>query len=259
MQPEFVSLKVAAEKKIHGDDVAKATHFNVKPLLIKVRPGFNRPICRDNVEQFKTAIRAGATIPPIYVYVDAGVIELVDGEHRWIAVCELIAEGVDIPYMAAIQFRGNDADRIAHLLTSAQGKPLSPLESGLQYLKLLRLNWDVKQIAARIGRSVTHVDQCIVLAESNTDVQEHVRNGDVSGTTAAKIVRKHGSGAGAVIKDKLTEAKAAGKKRVTAASDKPKAPTDELIAAIKEIPLWIGGEWADKIRVLIAKCAEAQP
>lgn len=248
---DFVSLKVAAEKKIHGDDVAKATHFNVNPRLVTVEAGFNRPISRENVDQFKASIRAGATIPPIYVRVDSGVIVLVDGEHRWIAVCELIAEGLEIPSMAAIQFRGSDADRITHLLTSAQGKPLTPLESGLQYLKLLRLQWDVKQIAARIGRSTTHVDQCIVLAESNTDVQEHVRNGDVSGTTAAKIVRKHGSGAGAVIKDKLTEAKAAGKTRVTAASSKPNSNA-ELLALIKEIPDTVTGEWADQIRKLIA-------
>lgn len=248
---DFVSLKVAAEKKIHGDDVAKATHFNVNPRLVTVESGFNRPISRENVDQFKASIRAGATIPPIYVRVDSGVIVLVDGEHRWIAVCELIAEGLEIPSMAAIQFRGSDADRIAHLLTSAQGKPLTPLESGLQYLKLLRLQWDAKQIAARIGRSTTHVDQCIVLAESNTDVQEHVRNGDVSGTTAAKIVRKHGSGAGAVIKDKLTEAKAAGKTRVTAASGKPNS-TAELLTLIMEIPDTVTGEWADKIRALIA-------
>lgn len=252
MQQEFVSLKVAAEKKIHGEGVTKATSFNVDPALVVIEPGFNRPISRENVEQFKTAIRAGATIPPIYVSVDVGRIVMTDGEHRLIAVRELIAEGMEIPSMAAIQFRGTDADRIAHLLTSAQGKPLTPLESGLQYLKLLRLNWDMKQIADRIGRSTTHVNECILLAESNTDVQEHVRNGDVSGTTAAKIVRKHGSGAGAVIKTKLTEAKAAGKKRVTAAGTKPRA-TNDLLALVKQIPDSVTGEWADKIRTLIAQ------
>lgn len=250
--PDFVSLKVAAEKKVHGEGVTKATSFNVDPALVVVEPGFNRPISRENVEQFKTAIRAGATIPPIYVSVDAGRIVMTDGEHRLIAVRELIAEGMAIPSMAAIQFRGNDADRIAHLLTSAQGKPLTPLESGLQYLKLLRLQWDVKQIADRIGRSTTHVNECILLAESNTDVQEHVRNGDVSGSTAAKIVRKHGSGAGAVIKGKLTEAKAAGKKRVTAGPVQPKAKTAELLELIRQIPDSVTGEWADKIRELAA-------
>lgn len=252
MHADFVSLKVAAEKKIHGEGVTKVTSFNVDPSLVEVESGFNRPISRENVEQFKASIRAGATIPPIYVSVDAGRIVMTDGEHRLIAVRELIAEGMEIPSMAAIQFRGSDADRIAHLLTSAQGKPLTPLESGLQYLKLLRLNWDTNKIADRIGRSTTHVDQCILLAESNTDVQDHVRNGEVSGTTAAKLVRKHGSGAGAIIKTKLTEAKAAGKKRVTAATSKPKlSATAELLVHVRLIPESVIGEWADKVRILI--------
>lgn len=248
---DFVSLKVAAETKALNGGITKATSFNVNPALVEVEPGFNRPISRENVNQFKASIRAGATIPPIYVSVDAGRIVMTDGEHRLIAVRELIAEGLEIPSMAAIQFRGSDADRIAHLLTSSQGKPLSPLESGLQYLKLMRLQWTAKMIADRIGRSVAHIDQCVLLAESNTDVQEHVRNGDVSGTEAVKIVRKHGSGAGAVIKDKLTVAKAEGKKRVTAAAIKPKTNDADLIAAIKEIPDSVTGEWADRIRALI--------
>lgn len=247
MNESFVSLKVAAESKVHDAGVSKATTFNVRPDLVEVEPGFNRPISRENVEQFKTAIRAGATIPPIYVSVDAGRIVMTDGEHRLIAVKELIAEGMEIPSMAAIQFRGSDADRIAHLLTSAQGKPLTPLESGLQYLKLLRLNWAVKTIADRIGRSVTHVNECILLAESNTDVQDHVRAGDVSGTTAAKIVKKHGRGAGAVIKQKLTEAKLNGKSRVTTGPLK----SDGLRELCREMPGWIAGEWADKVRSMV--------
>jgi len=191
MNKPFVSLKNAAESKVAG--VSKETNFQVIPAIIEVEPGFNRPISRENVDQFKLSIRNGAIIPPIFVRVDAGRIIMVDGEHRLIAVRELIAEGVEILSMSATQFRGNDADRVAHLLTSSQGKPLSPLESGLQYLKLIKFGWDRKKIADRVGRSVTHVDQNIMLAESDSDVQAAVASGDVSGTVAVTIVKKHGS------------------------------------------------------------------
>jgi ParB/RepB/Spo0J family partition protein len=234
-EQEFVSLKVAAEKKIHGDGVAKETIFRVDPRLIEVEPGFNRPISRENVEQFKTAIRNGATIPPIYVRVDAGHIVMVDGEHRLIAVRELIAEGVEIESMSAVQFRGNDADRVAHLLTSAQGQPLSPLEAGLQYAKLIRFGWDRKKIADRVGRSVTHVEQCLILAEADSDVQSSVRAGEVSSTTAANIVKKHGSRAGQVIRDNLAEAKANGKSKVTASTVAPKAKPRKFDGEITSI------------------------
>ena len=221
MKP-FVSLKVAAEDKtIPG--VSKETSFRVDPKLITVETGFNRPICRENVDQFKSSIKAGATIPPIFVRVDLGVIILVDGEHRVIAVRELIEEGETIESMAAIHFRGNDADRVAHILTSAQGKPLTPLDAGLQYLKLERYGWDRKKIAERIGRTISHVDSCILLAESNTDVQSAVKRGEISSTGAIDAVRTHGEAAGKVIAEKLVEAKAKGKKKVTAAITKPKS------------------------------------
>lgn len=230
----FPSLKAAAEQKVHGGEIAKATHFNVDPKHIKVKPGFNRPIDRDNVEQFKTAIRNGAIIPPIYVHVENGVIELVDGEHRWIAVCELVAEGEPILSMAAIQFRGDAAEQIAHLLTSSQGKPLTPLESGLQYQKLARYGWTTKQIADRVGRSQGHVSQCIALAESGIEIKQAVQRGEVSSTLAMEVVRTHGAGAGAVIAEKVEQAKAEGKKRVTAASGKPSKPTRKALEQLAQ-------------------------
>lgn len=251
MQQDFVSLKVAAERKIPG--VSKETNFQVDPRLIEVEPGFNRPIDPDHVAQLKASIRDGAIIPPIAVRVDAGRIILVDGEHRWRAVMQLIDEGIEIVSMAAMQFRGNDVERVAHLLTSSQGKPLSPLEAGLQYRKLIGFGWDARRIAARVGKSVSHVDQCLLLANSNNDVQEAVKRGDVSASLAADTVRAHGERAGAVIAGKLTEAKAAGKKRVTAAAMKPRASTKELLDLVRQIPDSVTGEWADKVRALISQ------
>ncbi|MEJ7804304.1 MAG: ParB/RepB/Spo0J family partition protein [Telluria sp.] len=210
----FISLKAAAEDK-SNEAVGKETSFKVDPSVIEVEPGFNRPISRENVEQFKCAIRNGATIPPIFVRVEAGKIIMVDGEHRWIAVCELIAEGMEIPFMSAIQFRGSDADRIAHLLTSAQGLGISPLDQGIQFLKLIRLQWDVKMIAARTGKSTTHIENCLTLAESNTDVQDAVRAGEVASSFAVDLIKEHGTDAGAVIQTELVKAKASGQNKVT--------------------------------------------
>lgn len=249
----FVSLKAAAEDK-SNDAVGKETSFKIDPSVIEIEPGFNRPINRDNVEQFKTSIRNGATIPPIYVRVDSGHIIMVDGEHRLIAVKELIAEGMEIPYMSAIQFRGSDADRIAHLLTSAQGQPISPLDQGIQYLKLVRLKWDVKMIASRTGKSTTHVENALMLAESNTDVQEAVRNGEVASTTAIDIIREHGPQAGAVIQKELRKAHASGRGRVTRKSVQGAAVprklvtrmTDSLDTLFKSRPDLTVQELADK-------------
>lgn len=220
----FVSLKTAAEAK--GAGVSKETSFKVDPDKIEIEPGFNRPIDPEHVKELKAAIKSGASIPPIYVRVDAGRIVMVDGEHRMLAVKALRKEGMTIPCMTAIQFRGNDAERIAHLLTSARGRHLSPLEAGFQYLKLLKLNWLEQEIADRTGRSITHVMECLQLAEGDTSVHRAIKNKEISSTHALEMMKEHGSNAGKVIADKLKVAKSNGKKKVTTKVVLPKAEVE---------------------------------
>lgn len=231
-QAAAVSLKVMSERKISG--IAKQTSFRVDPRLVEIEPGFNRPISRENVEQFKSSIRSGAVIPDIFVRVDNGRIIMVDGEHRHIAVMELISEGMDIGSMSATQFRGGDDERIAHLITSAQGQPLSPLEAGVQYKKLRDVHmWSVKKISERTGKATATISHAIELAEANTDVRKAVQAGEISSTNARKIVRAHGDNAGKVIANSVQNARMLGKSRATEKNIEGATPTKSLAAAIQ--------------------------
>lgn len=227
-----VSLKVLAERKVAG--VNKQTQFKVDPRIIEIEEGFNaRPIDRDHVEAFKTSIKSGAVIPPMFVRVDDGRIILVDGHHRETAYLELIAEGFEILSVDVIQFRGNDADRVAHMITTAQGLPLTPLQLGTSYRKLIGFGRTPAQIAAKVGKSITHVSQCIKLAESNSDVQGMVARKEVAAHIAIKAVRKHGSKAGVVLADCLETARLSGKSKVTEKTVEGATPTKSLADAIQ--------------------------
>ena len=149
------------------------------------------------------------------VRVEDGRIILVDGHHRLTAILQLIAEGVEILRIDARQFRGNDAERIAHMLTSAQGKPLTPLEQGLQYRKLIGFGWTTQEVASKVGKSANYVSQMLTLAESNSDVQGMVTRKEVAAHVALEVVKKHGSGAGKVLAGHLETARSAGKTKVT--------------------------------------------
>jgi len=235
-KPDFVSLKVAAEKKIHGDDVSKVTSFAVAPHLLEIEEGFNaRPLNPDHVAEMSLAMRNGATFPPLEVRVDDGHILIVDGHHRHAAALKAIAEGFEIKALDCRHFRGNDADRVAHMLNSASGLALTPLQLGVQYRKLIGFGWTEPQIANRRGKSVQHVKDMIQLAEANSDVHQAVNAGEISGTAALKMVKRHGSRAGAVIQQGLEQAKAEGKEKVTpralARSSGPRKPADKFIVA----------------------------
>ncbi|HWX01389.1 ParB/RepB/Spo0J family partition protein [Collimonas sp.] len=223
-----VSLKVLAERKIDG--VQKTTRFQVDPRIIEIEPGFNgRPIDQEHVDSIKASIKAGAELDALVVRVEDGRIILVDGHHRLTAILQLIVEGVEILRIDARQFRGNDAERIAHMLTSAQGKPLTPLEQGLQYRKLIGFGWTNQEVASKVGKSANYVSQMLTLAESNSDVQGMVARKEVAAHVALEVVKKHGSGAGKVLAGHLETARSAGKTKVTKKTVAPTQSSDDTL------------------------------
>lgn len=210
-----VSLKVMAENKLPG--VSKTTNFAVDPRIMEVEEGFNaRPLDLDRVASIAQAYRNGATLPALDVRVDAGRIVVVDGHHRRQAALDAIAAGAEVVALDCRQFRGNDADRVAHMITSASGLPLTPLQLGRQYRKLIGFGWTEKAIADRVGKSVQHIKDMLALAESNSDVQAAVDGGMVSASNAVKLVKTHGEKAGEVIAEHVHTAQLAGKKKATA-------------------------------------------
>lgn len=212
---DFVSLKVAAEDK-NNPTVSKVTSFAVDPLVLEIREGFNaRPLNQEHVDAMALAQRNGAIFPPLDVFVEEGHIFIVDGHHRHAATLQNIAQGFEIKSSEVRHFRGNDADRVAHMLNSASGLALTPLQLGVQYRKLIGFGWNETQIANRRGKSVQHVKDMIQLAEADSDVHQAVNAGLVSGTAALKMVKQHGSKAGAVIQEGLDQAKAEGREKVT--------------------------------------------
>jgi ParB-like chromosome segregation protein Spo0J len=232
---DFVSLKVAAEDK-HNPTVSKVTSFAVDPLVLEIREGFNaRPLNQEHVDAMALAQRNGAIFPPLDVFVEDGHIFIVDGHHRHAATLQNIAQGFEIKSLEVRHFRGNDADRVAHMLNSASGLALTPLQLGIQYRKLIGYGWTEPQIANRRGKSAQHVKDMIQLAEANSDVHQAVIAGLISGTAALKMVKQHGTAAGAVIQESVAQAKAEGKEKVTpkalARTSAPRKPADKFIAA----------------------------
>lgn len=237
-QLSFPSLKAMAENgNVNG--VKKMTIFEVDPRQVIIESGFNRPIDPEHVKSIKKTVMAGGTLDPIWVRIDAASGDkpiLVDGEHRLKAVLEALDEGLAEPpngyKMAAQQFRGNDAERVAHLLTSSQGLALTPLQRGQQYAKLAAFGWEPAQIADKVGKTSVHVAELITLAQADTSVQTMVSSGKVSAAVATKAVRKHGSNAAQELKTLLADAEKSGRKKITAKSVDGKT-TNNLPEAIR--------------------------
>lgn len=226
------------EGTISRGDLLRAQHAD-----IQVEPGFN--ICLDPEEFERQAqaladfILAGNAIPPLLLRVASdGTLFIVDGHlrHRALAIAIERADRHEdyklrekLSVVSFVPFTGNDVDRLAVVFTSREGRLLSELERAMGYKRFAALGLSSAEIAERVNRSRTHVDQLLLLANANADVHQMVKAGTVSAAVAVDVVRKHGEDAGKVLAGELDKAKGQGKRKVTAGTIKGKGISREQV------------------------------
>lgn len=245
MSSPTISLKSLAESKTEG--VAKATSFRLDPNLIVFEEGFNlRAETQEKQvhdEHLYQAMKNGALIPDVDVTVDkdTGVITARDGHRRTAAAKRLRAEIPDYT-LGCRQLRGNDADAIFHMIgTGTGGLPLTPLEAGKGFLRLINFGIKASTIALRLGISQVTVTNGLTLAEAPQEVQTMIEQGTVSSTTAREALKQGKEGVAALVEAgkaeaaKPKKAKGKGKKKaVTAKTLKGTAASPKKAKAKKE-------------------------
>lgn len=186
-----------------------------------VETGYNiREIDQTHVEEFRDAFIAGEHVPPLAVQVTEQGIKIIDGHHRYYGAKLAKEAGHDIR-LECKDFVGSEADRIAFMVTSSQGRALEPLERAAAYQRLINQGWEPAEIAKKIKRSVADIEHHLALLTSGDELIAMVKNKEVAATTAVALVREHGVKAGTVAKTQLEKAKATGKKKLTKADAMP--------------------------------------
>jgi len=214
------SLKAMAADKTNRS-VKKTDLYPVDPRVLKEMPGFNLrnyddPDVQEHINSFAHAYSTGQYVPPLLVWVNAdGEIIIVEGHCRRRGALKAIEEGAELAYVPCVQFKGSEAERISIMLKSAEGKPLKPLEVASGYLRLSRMGHSPSDIATKMRKSVSHVEQMLMLATAEQDVHDMVKQGLVSATMAIEVIREHGERAGAFLMQKLQSAQKSGKTKVT--------------------------------------------
>lgn len=245
-----VSLKQLAESKAEG--IQKATYFKVHPDKVEFESGFNLreegPELDAHLDAMYQAMKAGAYFPPIDVSVVDGRVVARDGHCRTRTAKRLVAEGIEY-MLEARQYRGNETECVLHMLGTANGKALTPLEAGRGYLRLIRYGLEVQDIVSRVGVSRATVENGLMLAEAPVEIQKMVSAGKTAAHVAVDMIRKHGSKAAEVLRESLEKAQAEGKARVTkkhvSAPRVPPKIVQSLVSASEVIATAIGGSDLD--------------
>lgn len=228
------------QKEKNGTGTAVNKTYIVPVAELYVEPGFNvREIDQEHVGEFRDAFIAGEYIPPLAVQVTDQGIKIIDGHHRYYGALAATAAGHPILRIECKDFVGTDADRIAFMVTSSQGKPLTPIERGNAYQRLVNQGCEHAEIAKKVKRSVSDVVMHIDLVSCDEPLLDMVRSGEVAATTAVALSREHGPQAVSVASRQMDKAKASGKSKLTRSAALPQfsaAKARQFLQLVSDTP-----------------------
>lgn len=230
--------KIYSDKETRGGIVVNKG-YQVPVDQLYLEPGYNiREADEQHVEYFAQCWESGQPIPALTVIPDADGkrIKILDGQHRYLGALRAIERGVPIARIECKDFTGDEADKIAFMVSSSQGKQLDPLERAKAYVRLKGFGWTNEEIAKKVGRSVSDVQMHLSLGDVPDAIKERINAGQISYANAVAVTREHGDDAVNVIDAAVEEAKAQGKDKVTAKTIKAKKvkPIDRLIELLKD-------------------------
>lgn len=221
---------------------------------IHEEPGFNWRLegadLDQSIEELAAFLAAGGQVPDVEVRPRAdGGLWIVEGHRRVRALRLLTERGQAIPgftdkdgevWVPVKPFTGDEAQRAARVMTSQEGRPLTPLEIALGYQRMQQsLGLGPEAIAKLVHKTRQHVDQMLILAAAPQGVHDLVAAGAVSATTAVQVTRKEGENATEVLAKAAEEAKGKGKAKVTGREMKPWTPpakrVPDLVAALDDV------------------------
>jgi len=211
--------------------------WKVPPQNIRVLPGFNvreeNDEKRDHVRSLANSIKKGGfwNHRPLagYAALENGtqVIYVTDGHCRLEAVILAISEGANISTIpVVIAAKGTNRDDLTfELLTTATGKPLTPLEESVAIKRLIRFGHSVNDIADRLSCDVSKIEGRLLFAALPKNVHDLVKSGQVSFTNALATYKKHGTNAEA----RLTRLAAEAQTRADAAQAVGKKTSNKVM------------------------------
>jgi ParB-like chromosome segregation protein Spo0J len=200
----------------------KRDFYPVDPRALKVDSSYNvrdmdAADTREHVAELKGLIRESGVRTPLEVRLDGDAIFVVAGHCRLAAVMELIAEGIEIKSVPCVpEPKGTSVEeRTLNLHLSNNGKPLSALEKAKIVKRLHDFGWEPAEIARRMNwKSVASVTQALEAGAMPEPVKQQVRDGAISATEAAKLVKNLAPGTDPVRAAELIKANQEENKRL---------------------------------------------
>ncbi|VVE36101.1 hypothetical protein PTE31013_03931 [Pandoraea terrigena] len=193
------------------------------------------------------------------------VIYLTDGYSRFKGIARANKQGASITTVPMV-FKSaatSIEDLTVALVTSNEGKPLTPFEKGIVCKRLEGYGMERTEIAKRLKISSVYVGQLLTLMGAPKEIRMLVQAGKLSAENALAAIKKHGTKAVGILQTASEQAAASGQKRITEKSlpgaqlakvIKKQAPVmAEALRSVKDDPGFsaLSPELRDKLEALL--------
>lgn len=223
-----------SNKKDNGTGTTTRKTFLVPLSELYIEDGYNvRGIDLEHAKSLSEAYIAGDFVPPLVVQVTDKGVKVIDGHHRYTGARMASESGCEIARLECSDFTGSEADRVALMITSSQGRPLEPLERAAAYKRLSAQGWTSQEISTKVKRSISDVELHLNLLNVDESMLDMVKAGEIAATTAVSVTREHGENAPKVAREALEKAKSEGKTKVKKSDIAPKTNGADLKEILK--------------------------
>lgn len=181
---------MAKENAIHA---VRKDMFFVPFEGLRIVPDFNVRYDYGDIKELAASIAENGVKVAMKGYKKDGLFYITDGHRRYKAMELLAKKGysdLEAPFIT--EERGYTAqDRTMDLLLSNEGKRLTLLEEAHVFDRLINeFGMKPKDIAKTSGKSVTHVENCMLLFKADEKLIEKVKNETVAASTVIEMLRK---------------------------------------------------------------------
>ncbi|MBQ7774522.1 MAG: ParB/RepB/Spo0J family partition protein [Lachnospiraceae bacterium] len=172
--------------------------FLIDPRNIVVMEDFN--VRRDfDLSELKEQIKAKGVLNPVTVipFKDEDGVErykLVDGERRYRATMEALAEGADIPRIKALKAPKDATTEELYIeqMMRNEGKRFTEYECALMFRRFKEeFGYSQVEIADKFKKSTAYVSKCLSLLDLPPYIQDKIVKGELSVKAAKEIAANY--------------------------------------------------------------------
>ena len=160
-------------------DVSKITKSNKISIssIVRNKHQPRKNFNKDQMEELTNSIKERGIIQPIIVRKKSDKYEIIAGERRWQA-----AQNAGLHEVPIVEIEADDLKSLEFaIVENVQRKDLNPIEEAEGYKKLIdEFRYDQEKVAKFIGKSRTHITNCLRLLTLPQKIIQYVIDEKIS-------------------------------------------------------------------------------